>query len=179
MLTLTIPGDEMYDESKNEFIYTKETTVKMEHSLISLSLWERYYKKPFLSTEEKTTEEIIYYIKCMMLQPVEDKIIKKIALSKELSAKIQAYISDPYCATVVNQKKEKGGSNEPTTAEIIYYDMIALQIPIEFEKWHLNRLLTLIQVCSIKNSPPKKMSMKERLAHTRDVNAANRAKYGM
>lgn len=180
MLKLMLPEEELFDDKTETFINLKPEIVTLEHSLISLSKWEAHYKKPFLSETEKTPEETIYYIGCMLVGHTSNSniVVHRIMKNKNLVEKVQAYIADPMCATTINhtgpdkQKKKR----EVVTAEIIYYDMIAMQIPKEYEKWHLNRLMTLIEVCSIKNAPPSKMSQNEIYAKQKAINDANKAR---
>lgn len=181
MLTLILPEEELFDDKTNEFIYFKPESVTLEHSLISLSKWEAYYKKPFISTTEKTSEETMYYISCMVTKHTSNinLVVHRLMKNEKLMRQIEAYIADPMCATTIQHNGKQVGKKEIITAEIIYYDMIALQIPKEYEKWHLNRLLTLIEVCSIKNNPdPKKnkMSKSEIYARQDAINEANKAR---
>lgn len=173
MLQITIPARELWDEANNEFIYTKACTLQLEHSLISLSKWESKWCKAFFSKQEKTYEETIDYIKCMTLTPnVKDEVYA--CLTKENITAINKYIEAPMTATYFSQDKSGRGNREQVTAELIYYWMIALTIPFECQKWHLNRLLTLIRVCNIKNQPPKKMSKREIMSRNSALNAARR-----
>lgn len=175
MLKIIIPSIEKYDEEKNEFIYSKEQILELEHSLVSISKWESKWHKAFLSNTEKTSEETIDYIKCMTLNKVSDDIYSY--LSNDVIEQVKNYIDEPMTATTINHNKTNGSSkHEITTSELIYYWMIALTIPFECQKWHLNRLLTLINVCNIKNSPPKKMSRREAMQRNKSVNAARKAK---
>jgi len=176
MLNVTIPRIEGFDDKTNQFIdFIPETHLQLEHSLISLSKWEAKWKKPFLSkTEEKTQEELLDYIQCMSLTPnVDPKIYRYIP--SEVFKKIIEYIEDPMTATTFSDKKSSG-KKEIITSEVIYYWMVSLNIPFECQKWHLNRLLTLIRVCSEKNAPQKKMSTKDILARNKSLNAQRRAK---
>lgn len=178
MLQITIPAavSEEFDESTNEFIYrpvSKEQTLQLEHSLVSLSKWESKWCKAFLSNKRKTDEEIIDYVKCMTLtQNVNPDVYTR--LSQENMNRIDEYISAPMTATTFFNERNSKGGREVVTAELIYYWMIALNIPFECQKWHLNRLLTLIRVCNIKNTPPKKMSKRELMSRNARLNAARR-----
>ena len=175
MLQLNIPDVEAFDERTNEFIIIKGRTIQLEHSLISLSKWESKWEKPFLSQDkEKTSEEILDYVRCMTLTKNVDENIYEY-LSEENIEEINDDISAPMTATWFSDRDNKR-NREVITSEIIYYQMIALGIPFECQKWHLNRLLTLIRVCSIKNAPQKKMSKKDILKHNRELNAARKAK---
>lgn len=176
MLTLTLPGVEQFDELTQEFSYTKGQTIQLEHSLLSLSKWESKWEKPFLSKDDKTTEETLDYIRCMTLtQNVDPNIYRN--LSKENVEEIKKYIDAPMTATTFSE--DKGPKNrEIITAELIYYWMIAQNIPMECQKWHLNKLLTLIRVCSIKNAPSKKMSPKAVMNRNASLNAARRKAMG-
>lgn len=172
MLEITIPGTELWDESKQEFVNTKEQILRMEHSLVSISKWESKWKKAFLGKQEKTFEETIDYIKCMTItQNVDPKAYSY--LTKENIMAINNYINDPMTATTFSETKQSG-NREVMTAEVIYYYMIALNIPFECQKWHLNKLLTLIRVCSIKNQPPKKMGKGDLMRRNSALNAARR-----
>lgn len=175
MLEIVVSGREFYDEEKNEFVMTRSTRLLLEHSLISLSKWESKWEKPFLSSE-KTIEETIDYIRCMTLTQNVDPSIY-LALSDENVKSVVAYIESPMTATRIKNQKQARKNSEIVTAEIIYYWMVTLNIPFECQKWHLNKLLTLIEVCSIKNQPQKKMSKNEILRNNRELNAARRAKY--
>lgn len=176
MLQITIPSTELWDEQKEEFVYTKEKTLQLEHSLVSISKWESKWNKSFLSSKEKTTEEIIDYIRCMTItQNVDPEVYTR--LSNRTIQQIYDYINAPMTATVFSDTGRKGGNRDVITSELIYYWMIALNIPFECQKWHLNRLLTLIRVCEIKNAPPKKMSKRETMSRNAALNAARRKKY--
>lgn len=172
MLQITIPAREFWDESQEKFISTKAQTLQLEHSLISLSKWESKWQKAFLSKKEKTQEEAIDYIRCMTLtQNVNPEVYKW--LTDENIRAVNEYISAPMTATYFNDNKRET-SRETVTAELIYYWMIAQNIPFECQKWHLNRLLTLIKVCGIKNAPPKKRSKREIMSQNAALNAARR-----
>ena len=173
MLEIVIPGAEQWDEVKQEFISTKEQTLKLEHSLVSLSKWESKWCQPFLSKKEKTVEQTIDYIKCMTLTQNVDPNVYNL-LTKDNILKINEYISAPMTATTFHQENKGGGNGELITSELIYYWMVSLNIPFECQKWHLNRLFTLIKVCSIKNQPPKKMSKKDIMSRNAALNAARR-----
>jgi hypothetical protein len=172
MLKVTIPAIELYDEEANMFTIVKEQVLQLEHSLVSLSKWESKWRKPFLAKEEKTLEQTIDYIKCMTTtQNVDDKVYKYI--TNDIIEEVRKYIEADMTATTF-MKEQNSPNREIITAEIIYYWMIALNIPFECQKWHLNRLLTLIRVCDIKNKPPKKMSRRETMSRNASLNAARR-----
>lgn len=173
MLEIIIPATEQWDEKNQEFITSKEQILRLEHSLVSLSKWESKWCKPFLSRENKTMEETIDYIKCMTLTQNVDPNVYNL-LTKDNILKINEYISAPMTATTFHQENRGGGNGELITSELIYYWMVSLNIPFECQKWHLNRLFTLIKVCSIKNQPPKKMSKKDILSRNASLNAARR-----
>lgn len=177
MLLLEVPlGPEKWDEGKAEFIKPPCKILQLEHSLVSLSKWESKWNKPFLSTADKTDEETLDYIKCMTItQNVKSEVYAM--MTAENIRQVNDYIAAPMTATVITEEKNGKGGREIVTAELIYYWMIALQIPVEFQKWHLNKLLTLIRVCDIKNSPPKKMSKTEIMRRNAALNAARRKKY--
>ena len=171
MLKVTIPSIELYDEITNTFTMSKEHVIQLEHSLVSISKWESKWLKPFLTRNEKTKEETIDYIKCMTINNVDDDTYN--ILNNQHFKSITEYIDSKMTATIINNHK-KTTNKETVTSELIYYWMIALNIPFECQKWHLNRLLTLIDICSIKNAPPKKMSKNEVLSRNAALNAARK-----
>jgi hypothetical protein len=173
MLEITIPGVELWDERNQMFVTREAQTLKLEHSLVSLSKWESKWCKPFLSKTDKTDEETLDYIKCMTLtQNVSPDTY--LFLTPENNIQIQNYINAPMTATTFPKDNTKGGGREIVTAELIYYWMIAHNIPLEWEKRHLNRLLALIRVCNIKNAPPKKMGQQDIMRRNAELNAARR-----
>lgn len=174
MLRITIPGVELWDEEKQEFSYGKSTTLQLEHSLVSISRWESKWNKAFLKKGEKTTEELIDYIRCMTLNRDVDPLVYYRLTQENLTA-INDYIGAPMTATYFADEKIMGHSRETVTSELIYYWMIALNIPFECQKWHINRLFALIKVCDLKNSP-KKMSRQDVMSRNRALNEARRKK---
>ena len=175
-LIITIPAVDGWDEKNECFVTLKEQTLVLKHSLVSLSKWESKWHKPFLSKEKKTEEEMKDYIKCMTItQNVNPDCYSY--LTKNNMKEISDYIADPMTATKFYDNKNSSGSGKETiTSELIYFWMCNFSIPSEYAKWHLNRLLTLIRVCNVKNTPPKKRSTKELLARNRALNAERKAK---
>ena len=173
MLQITIPSIELWDDIKQEFVTTKEQTLQLEHSLVSLSKWESKWCKPFLSKNDKTNEETIDYVRCMTItQNVNPEVYSY--LSDENIIQINRYIDAPMTATVFSNDGTTKRSREIITSELIYFWMINYNIPVKFEKWHLNRLLTLIRICNIKNAPPKKRNRKEIANSYAELNAARK-----
>lgn len=178
MLQIVVPlSNEGWDEENEVFVEPKKQTLQLEHSLISLSKWESKWCKPFLSRKPKTNEEILDYIKFMTISSnVNPEVYNHLTLDNVRA--INAYIDAPMTATTFYDDKNGKTSREIVTSELIYYWMIALQVPFEpCQKWHLNRLLTLIKVCNIKNSPPKKRSKKEIMSRNAALNAARRKQF--
>lgn len=178
MLHIDVPGGEFFNEKTEEFIQIKPRSLTMEHSLLSISKWEALWKKPFLSKENKTPAEFLDYIKCMTITSNVDPLVYD-CLGREELNKIREYIEDPHTATTIKSFRRTGmNRTRIITSELIYYWMVANNIPTEYEKWHLNRLMTLIQICNIENDPKrKKMSRREIFEQNRELNAARRAKY--
>ncbi len=175
MLQITIPAmNDLWDEQNQQFLSVKETTIQLEHSLLSISKWESKWNKSFINTKDKTEEELMDYIKCMTITKNVDPNVY-VCLTAENIQEIVTYINAPMTATTI---RDTGKSNhEIVTSELIYYWMISLNIPVKFEKWHLNRLITLIRVCSIKNQPAKKMSRGEIIQRNAALNAARKKRW--
>lgn len=177
MLSITIKGIEGWDEEKEEFVdIEKDKTIQLEHSLLSISKWESKWKKPFLLKDEKTYEETVDYIRCMTVtKNVDPKLYSRI--TNEHISKVAAYIEDSMTATWFSKEtKQKAYSREVITSEIVYYWMVAFNIPFECEKWHFSRLLTLIRVCNAKQSKPEKRNKREMLQSRAALNEARKKK---
>lgn len=173
MLTIVVGEEELFDNDKNEFLTQGGVVVELEHSLISLSKWESKFQKPFLTDKPKSEEEIFWYIRCMIKSPVENSEIMSMIEQRHLDM-IVAYIDSKQSATTFGMMPEQRSRGETITSELIYYWMTAFSIPWEAENWHLNRLFSLIRICNVKNSKPKKMSKSELAARNRELNAARR-----
>lgn len=167
---------EMFDEENQEFTKSAGTWIRLEHSLVSLSKWESKYQKPFLENNNKTSEEVIDYVAFMLLGQMDAFTLD--ILTEEDIQRIQSYIESPQSATTFGAlPKTQAYRGETVTSELIYYWMVAYNIPFSCEDWHLNRLLSLIRICNVKNSN-KKMSKAEIAARNRELNAKRRAELG-
>ena len=178
MLKLTIPAQELWDEKKERFYNIKETTIQLEHSLLSISKWEQIHKKPYLENKDLTFEESLDYIRCMTITPNVDPDIYNYITYANFK-EINEYINAPMTATWFNRKKKEGTvrKKEIITNEIIYYWMISFNIPFECQKWHINHLLTLIEVCGAKQEKPEKMNKSQLRQHNKSLNAYNRNRF--
>jgi hypothetical protein len=176
MLKLLVPGVEYFNEETETFETVGDFELELEHSLISLSKWESKYKKPFLGKGEKTPQEIFGYIESMILTPIypEDLFLR---LNQKLLDNITEYIESTESATTFGRMPDRRGPGEIITSELIYYWMVAFNIPFECERWHLNRLFALIRICNIKNSKQRKMSRNEIATRNRELNAQRKAQY--
>lgn len=176
MLTVTIPETETFDPVTSMFTTIRSQKLSLEHSLVSISKWESKWHVPFLTNDQKTREQVIDYIKCMTLtQNVDPKIYE--CIPDDILTKINDYIEDSMTATWFSEDKQKTKrSREVITSELIYFWMIQAGIPFECQKWHLNRLITLIRVCAKKSEKPKKMSKRKTMDNWSALNAARRAK---
>lgn len=177
MLTITVLGEEHFNEETQEFSTEGDFVLELEHSLVALSKWESIYEKPFLDAGIKTTEEVLGYIKAMVLTlNVPPEVFSK--LSKENYEQINTYIDSKRSATWFAETPNAPQSREVITSELVYYWMIALTVPMECENWHLNRLFSLLKICNIKNGKPKKMSKSELAQRNSSLNAQRKAQLG-
>jgi hypothetical protein len=177
MLTLMVPLTEGYNEATKEFVTEVGVTLELEHSLVSLSKWESKFKVPFLGLRDKTSEEVLWYIRTMCLSPgVSPEVFNR--LKDPHLQTINEYIGDKMTATTFGDESNDRHAQETITAEIIYYWMIELNVPFECQYWHLNRLLTLIRVINLKRAPKKTMNRQDMLQRRRDLNAQRRAQLG-
>jgi hypothetical protein len=177
VLKITVPLSEGFDESTNRFVVAEGVDLELEHSLASLSKWESREQKPFLGKEEKSTDEVLRYIVDMCRTEITPEILAK--LTPANIEDVNSYINNKMTATTFREVGPDRPSREVITAEIIYYWMIALNIPWEAQHWHLNRLITLVKVCNEKNKPQKKQRMTRNVAAQRaELNRQRRAQHG-
>lgn len=173
MLPIAIAAGEMWDSAKEEFVYSTKRSILLEHSLISISKWESKWNKPFLSKEPMTPIEFLDYIKCMTLTQNVDPMVYEF-LSDDNIDDILNYIDAPMTATIVRDDPSSDVGKEIVTSELIYYWMVTFNIPFECQKWHINRLITLIKVCETKNKPAKKRSRKDVASQYAALNEARK-----
>ena len=175
MLQITIPARELWDEEHSCFVNIKEQHLTLEHSLVAISKWESKWHVPFFSKEEKTNEMTIDYIRMMTLtQNVNSNVYNY--LTNENVAEIKRYLEDSRTATTFHNDRS-APNREVITSELIYFWMVHWGIPFECQKWHINRLLTLIRICGVKNQPTRKMSRQEIMSQNSALNAARRKKF--
>ena len=175
MIEITIPETEAFNERTSEFVTLKSYSICLEHSLVSISKWESKWKKPFLHTQ-KNEEEMLDYIRCMTVtQNIPSEVFYRIPENEV--RRIIDYIEDSMTATTFIDRPDRKRKREIVTAEVIYYWMIQANVPFECQKWHLNRLLTLLRVCAEKNQQPKKMSPSAITKQWSALNAARKSKY--
>ena len=176
MLKLIVLGEEYFNEEAQTFESVGDFDLELEHSLVSLSKWESKFQKPFLADNEKTSEEILSYVEAMIISPIYPPDLFA-RFSQENIKQINDYIESKESATTFGSMPARKGKGEIITSELIYYWMVAFNIPFECEYWHLNRLFALIRICNIKNSKPNKMSRNEIASRNRELNAIRRAQY--
>lgn len=175
MFEILVPKTEMFNESSNEFVESKETVLRLEHSLVSISKWESKWKKPFFGNskkDQKTIPEFKDYIRCMTLNQNVDPSVYR-ALTGDMIRSISEYVASDLSATWFTDKhpqSQRPGQRETVTSELVYYWMVTFNIPFECQKWHFSRLMALIRICAIKNNPGKKMSKHEIISRNRDLN---------
>ena len=181
MLVINVGEHEFFDQRKQEFFSSDPITVKLEHYLISISKWESHWEKPYLRTKGIVEgisgyKEELYYIKCMLLHPVPRSIPQ--ILYSQYGDRIKEYIGKKHTATTINRMRPQAPSRHVITSELIYYWMIKFGIPMECQKWHFNRLLMLIDVCNVKETPRKDRRLSVAEAH-KYMNDLNRKRRGL
>lgn len=179
MLQLKIQGGELFDEKTNKFVSVKPQTLQLEHSLVSISKWEAKWKKPFMRPDPMTVEETVDYIRYMTVSPQNVNPDVYRFITEENVKQVMDYIHNPMTATTISSRPGQRRQQQIITSEVVYYYMTAYQIPFDpCQKWHFNRLMTLIRVCDEKQQKPKKMSKSEIMNRNRQRNAARKAKTG-
>lgn len=177
MLRIDVPDQEWFDEEHEIFIPIKGATLLLEHSLLSVSKWESKWKTPFLKSLEngQSPEQWVDYVRCMTINKgVAPSVYYNLTTS--MHREIDNYISDPMTATTITRKKKgRPGPSKIITSEVIYAWMAGHRIPFECEKWHLNRLMTLIEVCAIEGGPKEMMSQTDIMKQNAKLNAARKA----
>ncbi len=175
MLKIIVPAGELFDPKTETFIYTKPVELVLEHSLVAISKWESKWEIPFLNTE-LTIEQFVDYVRCMTItQNVDPNVY--LTMNQTVMNRIRAYMDAKMSAAVIHSDRQNNRSSTKfITADLIYYWMVALQIPFECQKWHINRLLMLIRIAEIEQNPNKKLSKAESAKKSQAINAARRAK---
>lgn len=177
MLEITTIEDEFYDSRTNKFIHIPACTLTLEHSLISLAKWESKWHIPYFDNNvQKTSAQELDYIRCMVIGNLKSEYVLQ-ALSINNILEIRDYIKNPMTATTFQKKARGKVKKEVTTAETLYAHMFSHGVSIECQKWHLNRLLTLLRVCDLQNAPREKMTKKQTAQWNAEQNAARKAKY--
>lgn len=176
MLDILTNDVRAFDEANSIFIDVKGRGITLEHSLVSISKWESKWHKPFLAKTEKTPAELTDYFRCMTIEKNVDPYLYSFLTNDQIK-EIMDYIDNPMTATSFRDEKKSRSNSEIITSELIYYWMVAYNIPFQCEKWHLNRLLTLIRICNIKNEDPKKMSKSEVMRNNHALNQMRRAQH--
>lgn len=160
MINITVPKRTVLNNETEKFTDIPEIVLPpLEHSLMAIAKWEARYQVPFLKNiqvlaQPKHVDKFLYYISCMSTKgeiPMETLH----CLSEQNILDITAYIGDPHSATLP-YGTSSGGSGKPATAERIYASMAMYHIPMECQKWHLNNLLMVIDVCRENNEDPSK-----------------------
>jgi hypothetical protein len=176
MLTLFIEPIELFNEETQTFQTLDGFELELEHSLVSLSKWESITKVPFLSKTDKTPEDIRLYIEAMIISPIyPPNAVGRMTQSN--IDQVNAYLESSESATTFGTMPEVKGRGETITSELIYYWMVAFNIPFECERWHLNRLFSLIRICNIKNTKPKKMTARQLAERNARLNEERKQKY--
>lgn len=177
MLILEIGNEEYFDEESSEFKAIGGYTLELEHSLVSLSKWESIFEKPFLGGTQLSVEELEAYIECMILTPeFPPGVVAE--MQPDHIEQIYKYIEKSHTATKFGAMPKNKIQNEVITSELIYYWLVAFQIPFECETWHLNRLFALIQICNSKSQPPKKLSKAEHARRAHEINERRKRELG-
>lgn len=182
-LPLRVKGKELFDATTEEFIYTEDQVVELEHCLLSISRWESKWKKPFIETfagkkKKMTIKEVQSYIQCMCMSDADLNFVY--CLTTEQTTQIFEYISDVKSATTIHQEgPQNPRGNEILTSELIYYYMAQVPLPFEIcERWHLSRLMKTLEIAGIKSQPEKKMSSRAWGSKQAELNKIRRAAMG-
>ncbi len=176
MLKIVVPESEQFDSATETFIYTKKQVLSLEHSLVSVSKWEAKWNKPYFSRKPRTWDESVDYVRCMTLtQNVNPNVYT--AITPDIFRRVSAYIEAPMTATTFPKTGKRNTNREIVTSEVIYYWMVCYGIPFECQKWHLNRLLTLIQIYNVKSQKPQKMPLSEVVSRNRALNAMRKKQW--
>ena len=172
MISFVVSPEELWDEKNEVFICKEPVTIRLEHSLRAVSKWEARHCKPFIGKKEWTADEMLDYVRCMCLDDRIDPAVFLSLSAKQMEA-VRTYIDLPMTATWFSDKEQRGSGRggSAITSELIYFWMSSYGIDWQAQDWHLNRLITLIRICSEKNKPPKKMSKGAAAARQRALNA--------
>lgn len=161
MLEIEVVLGESFDETTEKFVKSETVRLQLEHSLVSLSKWEAIHEKPFLSSQQRTDEETISYIKAMIVgsEPSPEVFYKLLSDHIDL---IMKYVSAKATGTFLPEQPNNSSRREVITSEKIYYWMSKLNIDMSCERWHLNKLFSYLRLHAVLEGPKKKMTLEER-----------------
>lgn len=181
MLEIYVEGETFWNEELQEFYDMAPKTFHFEYSLAAISKWEMKWHIPYLTEDTKTQEQVRDFIRCMCLDEEPPDELHLAILSTRYAEEFNAYTKDPMTATTIKSvdKFPSHSRNNIQTNELIYHLMTVNNIPFECDKWHFNRLMTLIRVCNEQNGEKKPMTKRETLEYQAALNKARRAKKGM
>lgn len=178
LLKLNIPAQDYWDERTERFVTVDSGILVLKHTLVSLNKFETINKTPLFNKQKIPRDQLIEYIKCMTINEIKDENIY-LSLSAADFKKVDAYMNDPMTATRFSRRKDRNINGRFITAELVYYWLSAFNIPFQpCEEWHLNKLLTLIKVCSEEQKGPQKKSRKEELMDRHALNEARKKALG-
>ena len=135
-------------DDKTKLIRVPSRTLRLEHSLSSLSKWEENWEIPFYSKDKKNAKQLLSYVKMMSIEPIDDHTLA--VLGKKQFDQINDYLNSKRSATWFSDENKKVTNGPVVTSELIYYWMSAFGIPFECDKWPIQRLMNLIKIHQIK-----------------------------
>lgn len=171
-----VPKQRLFNEQTRKFHTVNNTTLHLKHSLLSINKWEMITHRAFFYEPEtlRNEEDLREYVSCMCLDQKVDPYVYYALTPKDFQT-IETYMEAKMTASLISSddKKQKP---ERITSEVIYFYMTQLNIWKDCEKWHINRLLTLIEVSNIKLGGGRKLTKEESAKKNREIWEKNRAR---
>lgn len=172
MITIDLGSIEFFDGKENKFAYKDGGKVNFEYSLKAIYDWEGIHQKLFLKGNLTYDETVDFYTKMALTEKPLDADF----MTDDVMELLAEYIKASHTATTFTQTQEGQNGNNHTRGKIysseeLYALMFANNIPLEFEKRNLNRLLVVLRIIALHNNPPKKLSKQDILKQNRQLNA--------